>query len=158
MPSYKVHLVGGVATYTILYGLLPLVIPTIPTGLRYYVMWLGFALLGSIFPDIDVYSKMQQVLFRSLLVLLPCMLYLRYLKAFIGLGIVTGLCVCIRHRTITHHIGFLFACAVAGSLLVIQQNPHLTLAAAVCGIQFFFGAVSHVVLDIGLKKALFIRK
>ena len=151
MPSYKVHLIGGAATY----GLLALTMPLLFTShLQPYhqAMLLGLTLTGSIFPDIDITSRIQIMFFRLMFVVLPLLLFLKYFLTFMYVGAACIGLILIKHRTLTHRTWFLFALSLICATTVSIKHPALTEFAFIAGLYFFIGAVSHLVLDYGIKQ------
>ncbi len=143
MPSYKVHLVGAVATYL---GILQL-FKNAELSIAIILQGLVFCLLGGLFPDIDVKSKGQKVFYSLLFFLLLFLLYQEKYCMFAVMSFLGIIPLLVRHRGIFHHIWFLIAVSCAGSLIVksscgFYENLMLS------NIWFFFaGSVSHVLLD-----------
>jgi len=151
MSSYKVHLLGGAATF----GLLSLVTPLILAHnmqAHHQVLLLGLTLLGSIFPDIDIASKIQKMFFKIMFVILPLLLFFKYFLTFICVCATCLGLILIKHRTLTHRTWFLFALALACATVVSIKSPLLTEFAFVAGLYFFLGAISHLLLDYGVKQ------
>jgi hypothetical protein len=150
MPGYRTHLMGGFTTYVpLLYVLLPLK----PTPLT-ILEWLGCTLIGSLFPDIDIKSKGQLWFYRLLFLVLVVLVYK---KKFFTAAVTSILCVLpllFRQRGLFHRPLFLVGLPIAGLLVLRVCAPtqaHLFLFDALF---FGAGALSHIVLDRGIK-ALF---
>lgn len=143
MPSYRVHLIGGMVTYL---GILQLIKSAQPT-IAVILQGLIFCLLGALFPDIDVKSKGQKVFYVLLLVLLIYLIRQEKYCMFAVMSFLGIIPILVRHRGIFHHIWFLTAIACAGSLIVKSWcGPYEQ--AMLSNIWFFFaGSVSHVLLD-----------
>lgn len=156
MPSYQGHIVGGSVAYALLYSFIRLT-SIITFSLPEQILLVGFTLLGALFPDIDVYSKMQQILFKSLLLLLPCALFMQHLNGFIFLCAATAVCITVQHRTVTHNLFFIIFFSVSSCMFAYYQRPELINFITIAGIHFFIGAFSHLVLDRGFKGALLSR-
>ncbi|OGB86261.1 hypothetical protein A3J41_00455 [candidate division TM6 bacterium RIFCSPHIGHO2_12_FULL_38_8] len=143
MPSYRVHLVGGFATYAIILQLMKSAKPTIATVLQGLV----FCLLGALFPDIDVKSKGQKVFYSLLFLLLLYLIMQEKYCMFVVMSFLGIIPILVRHRGIFHHIWFLMAVTCAGSLIVKSWCGHYEqIMLSNCWF-FFAGTVSHVLLD-----------
>ena len=114
------------------------------------------AMLGGLFPDIDIKSKGQQLLFAIVIPLLIAALLAKKVVFSIllsSIGIIPPL---LPHRGITHHLWFSFLAPAVGPFLVYMYCPeHLAFAIDLYCF-FVVGALSHLVLDYG-PKALFLR-
>lgn len=109
-------------------------------------LWLGLSLMGSIFPDIDVNSNMQQTFYKSMIIALP-LAFLINRRLCWGLAAICGLLKLLKHRGITHNPWFLFLAPGALAVLIAYRYPGQQ-APVVTGCIFFAtGALSHVFLD-----------
>lgn len=152
MPNYKAHLVGGAVSFTIVYKLTSYCAPTWQINPLALLGGFGLALLGSIFPDIDISSRMQTLFFRSMLILLATSLVFGYWRLFMGGCGVSSLIFFLRHRTITHRPWFLISFPLVMLFIILQKNiinQYLGWFWYSC---FVVGALSHIVLDFGIKK------
>lgn len=151
MPSYKVHLLGGAATYGLVTTIVSFIAPaSVPWS--YQGAMLGFALLGSIFPDIDIASRIQIIFFRIMFVALPLLLFFQYFITFVCMAALCLSLIIIKHRTLTHRTWFLLLLTSTGVGLVILKHPTYTTLASTAGIQFFVGSISHLILDRAVNK------
>ena len=151
MPSYKVHLIGGVATYagiTAIASLTPLESFSTP----FQLLLVGCALTGSIFPDIDIASRIQIIFFRIMFVTLPLLLFFKYFTSFVCMALLSISLVVIKHRTLTHRVWFLLLLTVAGVSTVFIKHPAFTTLACMAGLHFFVGSISHIALDFLVRK------
>ncbi len=145
MPGYKTHLCGGLVVFLSAVALL-LSITDLP-GFFELSIYLSCALLGSIFPDIDVASKMQRLFFVGSTGVLSCALLTNRTHLFLVIGGCVLLVTLLRHRTLTHQIGFLVSMPIFFSLgAVYLYNLPFNFVAYAC-LFFVAGCVSHVVLD-----------
>lgn len=151
MPSYKVHLLGGAITYALIAYLSSFVSRFNALTVKTHCLMLGFALLGSIFPDIDTPSTMQKIFFGAMIVTLPLALVYN-VALFIGLSVMSLILLFLPHRSITHNLWFLvlFPGAIAAALALRHAVPRLVLF-SLC-ISFIGGALSHCFLDFGFLK------
>jgi len=153
MPGYRMHLVGGAAAYLSLLLLCSWLNPTIPTAFE----WLGFCLIGSLFPDIDIGSKGRYVFYRIFLIFLLVFLIRENKMALCLLSVLMLLPMLVTHRGLFHlwwfvtGVPFLVACLCSCSYASCKQAFMLD--------AFFFaaGALSHLYLDLGLRRMMRIR-
>ncbi len=157
MPSYKVHIMGGAVTYLLVYKLSEAfsLLPQFPP--MYQMLFLGITLLGSIFPDIDIKSKMQRLFFISALITLPLLLYFGQIDLFIYAGLLCILPIILRHRTITHRAWFLICAPASCAIILSAHNQSLSSIIFSSCTYFSMGALSHIVLDFGPRR-IFSRK
>ncbi len=154
MPNYKGHLAGG----AIMFLLLAFLFKTASTSFVNLLEWLGCALLGALFPDIDTKSKGQQLFYR-LFVLTLVLLFLnkRFLIAS-SLGIIGMLPLIGRHRGIFHSYFFVtfLSVALAGVICIYFPNSRTALLYDL----FFFiaGIYSHLFLDFRFRKLKFFKR
>jgi membrane-bound metal-dependent hydrolase YbcI (DUF457 family) len=146
MPSYKAHIAGGCFAFALAHALITVSPWYAPWPYMHYPLMLGITLSGALFPDIDVYSKMQQAFFKALLVCLPFALF--YNQALFAL-LAVGACglLFLPHRGITHALWFLISLPTLISFLLVTKHPaHKSIIFAGC-IFFIAGSVSHIVMD-----------
>jgi hypothetical protein len=144
MPSYKVHLVGGLATAAVL----SYVVPGHATATwATFAAWTGSALLGALFPDIDTKSKGQRIFYAGLALCLLYALATQQHNLFIGLAVASMVPVTARHRGIFHHPWFITLLVI----VALWMAPY-----GIRGDTFFWnmvffaaGAYSHLILDYG---------
>lgn len=143
MPSYRVHLVGGLVTYL---AILQMMKHSNPSSIT-IAFGLLFCLLGALFPDIDVKSKGQKVFYSLLLGLLMMLLYQRMYCLFAVMSFLGIIPILVKHRGIFHHIWFLLSMSFLGTLIVKSScGTYERLMVNNCWF-FFAGTVSHVLLD-----------
>jgi len=143
MPSYRVHLVGGLLTYLALLQMIKCSDPSYMTIFQ----GLLFCLLGSLFPDIDVKSKGQNIFYSLLLGLLVLLLYKQQYCLFAVTSLLGIIPMLVKHRGIFHHIWFLFLISLFATWLV-QTWCSYWAGVMMNNCWFFFvGTVSHVALD-----------
>jgi len=156
MPNYRTHLVGGVVSFAIVYKLAGYCSPD-PINYLSIIGGLGLALLGSIFPDIDIPSRMQTIFYRSMILVLISALVFKLWKLFLGASALSCVLLFIKHRTLTHHALFLILFPLV-MLFVITSKTSFSMSLSL----FFYacfvvGALSHILLDFGIKR-LFSRR
>lgn len=151
MPSYKVHLIGGAATYLVV-SQLSIVFPFLQNfSFPEHLVFLGVTLVGSIFPDIDIASKMQNTFFKVMPAVLPLALFYST-TLFVGLGLTCISVLLIRHRTITHQIWFLTLMPATYAFTTTAFYPGQRLLIFSICTYFSIGALSHRLLDFGPRR------
>jgi hypothetical protein len=152
MPSYKGHLLGGFVVYIGLWKVLSLFQLSYNFSLHHQLVFLGATLVGSLFPDIDVASKMQKWFFIGMLIVLPCTLFYT-LSIFIALSTLCFLLLLIPHRTLTHSLPFiiLIPCIITATAAWYSPASMHGFLFSICT-YFMAGALSHRLLDVGLMR------
>ncbi|MEI7580781.1 MAG: metal-dependent hydrolase [bacterium] len=107
------------------------------------------SLLGGLFPDIDIKSKGQQLLYALIIPLLIAALLAKKIVFSVLLGALGVLSPLLPHRGITHELWFVLTAPLLGPLLVSLYCPEYTEYARSLYLFFIVGAVSHLVLDFG---------
>jgi hypothetical protein len=150
MPNYKGHLVGGLATYTVLLFLLcRSTNPTLISAMQ----WLVICLLGSLFPDVDTKSKIQKIFYTSFVLLLFCLISWNKLKLALFLSLISLSPLVVNHRGIFHKAWFIIAITVAFVFFSVEIKLfHSCSEITIPALFFTAGALSHIVLDMGIKQ------
>jgi hypothetical protein len=150
MPGYKAHLAVGSAVcgfaYVATISLFKL--PTLPQ----LPLCIVLGLVGSVFPDIDIRSKMQKFYYRGATLGVLVTLFLQAWTLFFILAAISCLITTLTHRTMTHHYWFLTATPLLIVLYVSHWANHLFYPGLTYSLFFIFGALSHVVLDRSITK------
>lgn len=150
MPGYKAHLAVGSAvcglTYITTINVFQL--PTLPQ----LPLCIFLGLVGSIFPDIDIRSKMQKIYYRMATLGVLVTLFLQAWTPFFILGAISCLITTLTHRTMTHHYWFLTVTPLFIVLYVSYWANHLFHPGLTYALFFIFGALSHVILDRSITK------
>jgi hypothetical protein len=151
MPGYKGHLTGG---FILFLSLLLVVRHFYHPSICTIIEWLLCTLLGSLFPDIDVKSKGQKWFYWFLFLLFICLFVWRCYFILSLLGIISLLPMLVKHRGLFHKSWFILLLG-AGVLILIAMTAPRYLSAATFDIFFFLvGALSHLWLDLGLRRML----
>jgi hypothetical protein len=153
MPGYRKHLCGGIIAYFSLLLLCSGLNPTLSTAIE----WLGFCLIGSLFPDIDIGSKGRYVFYRIFLLFLLVFLLRNNTVGLCLIGVLMALPMFVRHRGLFHRwwlvIGLPFAVAWLCSCTFASCKDAFMLDA----LFFAAGALSHLYLDLGLRRMMRVR-
>ncbi len=147
MPGYRTHLIAGTLVFA---GCASLAAPFMHPEDKTICVWalfLGSTLLGALFPDIDVPSKMQRFFYIMVIGVLAIALVVKNYTLFMGTGAGAIAVAFLRHRTITHRVWFmtLLACVLMGAgIFFFPSSERWCLLA---GLFFVVGAWSHLLLD-----------
>lgn len=151
MPGYKGHLAGGLFAYFVLMSVSLLYFrPTLFTAIE----WSFFALAGSLFPDVDTKSKGQKYFYRLIAVLLIFLAVRAQWRELATVSLIATLPLLVSHRGLFHRLWFiiLFPAAIAfGISLYFPNCEHMI---KYDYLFFVAGAISHLWLDLGLKRML----
>jgi len=148
MPNYKGHLVGGFFVYCIIIFCLLAQTPSLFLGAE----WLLCTLLGALFPDIDTKSKGRKIFYRTLFGLAIIFLYKQRVRALFLLLIIAIIPSLVRHRGIFHTWWFVVGLPlglICYSKICLPAYATLITADALF---FIAGALSHLWLDLGIKR------
>lgn len=147
MPGYRAHLMGGFASYALLLFSLQTLTPTPLTMFE----WLGCALIGSLFPDLDIKSKGQIWFYRLFFVVITLLIIQQrfMLVAFLSVLCITPLLV--KHRGLFHRPWFVVGMPLCGVFLTGAYMPGHTSLFFFDALFFIAGAVSHILLDRGVR-------
>ncbi len=149
MPGYRGHLVGGLATYI---GLMYLLQPIPPTPLSPF-WWLLFSLAGALFPDIDTKSKGQFWFSWLMITVMLLLLMHRHYAVASMIGIASMIPMLSKHRGMFHNPWFIIAVSCIATFMINQcMRPHIHLCSYDM-VFFIAGAWSHIILDLGIRKA-----
>lgn len=148
MPNYKTHLVGGAASFGLLLYCMKSYNPSFLTALE----WFFFALMGSLFPDIDTKSKGQKLFYRVLIVILIILLMQNRFRTIAMISIASFIPLLVNHRGIFHSAWFII---MLGCFCVVFATIFLPSYVSIIMIDTLFfvgGAFSHLILDRGIKR------
>lgn len=149
MPGYKGHLAGGLVIFGLtLYVLSWYCVPTLLTVSE----WLLFALAGSLFPDVDVKSKGQNYFYWIIFCLLILLLYAQKWKIFALASVLAMIPLLVRHRGIFHRAWFMILMPTSVVFFISSYIPHHHSRLMFDLLFFVMGALSHLWLDLGLKR------
>jgi len=153
MPCYKTHLFGGLGAYIIVMCALGRLCLSTECGIE----WLAFALLGALFPDIDIKSKSQKLFYLLLLTAAWTIHIEQRYDLLPAIGVATFLPLLVKHRGIFHRLWFILLASYAiwrtGSTICPDLSRTLQFD------MFFFvaGAISHLYLDFGIHRMFRVR-
>lgn len=143
MPGYKGHLIGGSITYLVILQLVKSFQPSVSILLQGFV----FCILGSLFPDVDIKSKGQNIFYALALITLCCFLYYERIDLFIGLSLLVFTPLLVKHRGIFHQLWFLVTVSIVMGLVIDNFHAPSSTWAIKNALFFLTGALSHIALD-----------
>jgi len=148
MPGYKAHLAGGlVVAVPMLYLLRHQAGSPGMMG-----VWLGFALAGALFPDIDTTSKGQKWFFRFWLLVLLLLLLFKQYALFIASALLATAPLIVNHRGIFHKSWFLIVVPCCVAAIFAWYMPEQWKNIFFITLFFVVGTLSHLFLDFGPKR------
>jgi len=148
MPGYKGHLAGGCVAYGITLGLLYGYCTSSLVAMR----WLFCALAGSLFPDIDIKSKGQKYFYWVILGFFLLLIIERKFKLLAASSVVSVFPMLVKHRGIFHKTWFVILAPLGIWALFGAYAPEYSHALFLDVLFFIIGALSHLWLDLGLKR------
>jgi membrane-bound metal-dependent hydrolase YbcI (DUF457 family) len=150
MPNYKGHLVGGFVAFLIA---LKIIVVQKVSFLR-ALEWLCFTLLGALFPDIDIKSKGQRIFYTVMSVVCIFLFVNKCFYALTVLCFISFIPLLVRHRGLCHEVWFVIGVPLCSALIISFFSPTLYRTLLWDALFFIIGALSHVYLDVGLKRML----
>lgn len=154
MPNYKGHLAGGSCAYAIGIVLVILVmLPAVPS-LTTAAEWLFFALVGSLFPDIDTKSKIQKYFYWTMLLLVIFLIARNKRTLVMLLSIVSLVPLLVKHRGLFHRTWFIVGMPMLVCYGLCSCFPASALIIRYDMFFFVLGALSHLWLDLGWQRML----
>jgi hypothetical protein len=153
MSTYRGHIAGGIVTYALTAYTVLHLFPTAPHAWRAQLLFLGCAILGSLFPDIDTRSTIQKLFFVAMIPALPLSLFYN-VSFFLCLVAICLGALFIPHRTLTHRPWFIVALSAILAGIILTKVEHHRLLFAMCSVYFCAGALSHWFLDFGFRRLI----
>lgn len=152
MPGYRTHLFTGFWSALILTWLLIRYIPGISWTTETIFLCIFAGLLGSIFPDIDINSKMQRLFYITTLIVCFASVLTGYWKVFCALGAAAVIVPFLYHRTTTHNYKFIIIIPMIIPLYISYHKHFLANESFLIYFFFVIGALSHIILDRSITK------
>lgn len=151
MPSYKGHLAGGIFAYLLaIYFVVSSYNITFANGLELLL----FTLAGALFPDVDIKSKGQKLFYWIALLLALVLLLRNHTQALIILAFICIVPILVRHRGTFHRMWFVIFVPLLGAIFLCSYMPGCSRIIMFDTIFFIVGALSHLWLDLGLRRML----
>lgn len=150
MPGYKAHALAGLVAAAFVLAI---------------ASWFGYffsphlvafgivtALLGALFPDIDVKSKVQKMLYAVLALVVIALYCIQYYRQAALLAAISFLPLIVNHRALFHSFWFILFFTIAVLLLAIFWFPFYRITFVMSAVFFLAGVFSHLILDFGLQR------
>ncbi len=143
MPGFRGHLIGGTVTYLMILQFIKSMQPSMSVIASGFV----FCIIGSLFPDVDIKSKGQQLFYSLALVILCCFLWYERTDLFIGLSLLATVPLLVKHRGLFHQLWFLVFISISTGFVIGSFHANFSAWAMKNALFFLAGAISHIVLD-----------
>ncbi len=143
MPGYRAHLAGGGVTY----GITMLFVGGLHQPISVVLAWLCCALIGSLFPDVDISSKGQKYFYRIVFVFLLGLFVMRQWFSVSLLSLILLVPAIMPHRGIFHRVWFLMLLTLLIGVAAMLYVPAYSWTVAYGLLFFFVGMLSHIILD-----------
>lgn len=152
MPGYKGHIAGGIVIYGVTLAVIMQNLNPSPVTM---IEWFCFTVAGALFPDIDIKSKGQKLFYWLLLGIIGYLIFHGYAECIPFIAILAIVPLLSRHRGLFHKLWFviLLPSAVAFLMMAYWAPSCSSLIFFDC-LFFIMGAISHLVLDLGIRRTL----
>lgn len=147
MPNHRTHLTAGLVSSALLIYAINLFDASFLKSPSLIFLYACFALAGSIFPDIDIDSKMQRMFWPLITIAVGITLVFSQWHLFFILTISVLFVASIGHRTITHSVWFSLFFPLLLAWYIQSNHPMLRSIAYTSAFFFSVGAWSHIFLD-----------
>lgn len=144
MPGYKAHTFGSLVIAVLALGTCNIFYQV--TAFKAFE-WIGFAVIGGLFPDLDTKSFGQKwfyrILFLSAIILFALkQYYLLSIEALIGF-----IPLLFKHRGLFHSLWFLSFIAIGGTFAAAYYFPDHQTQIFTDGAFFLLGIIIHLIMD-----------
>lgn len=144
MPGYKAHTLGSLIITILALGACNVFYQI--TAFKAFE-WIGFAVIGGLFPDLDTKSFGQKwfyrILFLSAIVLFALkQYYLLSIEALVGF-----IPLLFKHRGLFHSPWFLSFITIGSVFAAVYYFPHYATSIYIDGAFFWFGMMIHLFMD-----------
>ena len=114
--------------------------------------WFLFALMGALLPDFDTKSKGQKWMYWFVFVLCIALLGLRRYDLISLIAMIMFIPLLFNHRGLFHRVWFLSIFLIGICFWLQGMFPRYATSLTIDTIFVFTGAISHLYLDLGLKR------
>lgn len=150
MSLYKGHVVAGIVSFIPAFAIIYFGFGT-NHGWNEIVVFFALCMMFAIFPDIDIKSKSQLLLYRIFIVLDILLLLLKMYEASAVLGLFCLLPLITRHRGWTHSRITAFLLPAPFLFIPMIQQNRLDPAGLLLGLPYYIaclaGYLSHLAMD-----------
>lgn len=146
MANYRQHLFGGV----IAFGAVCFFMRAYNPPLLTLAEWFLCALMGALFPDVDIKSKGQKYFYTILLISFIVLVGQRKLFLVSCMSIIALVPLLTRHRGLFHNVFFVITFPFAVWFVLSMSHPVYARVLLNHVVFFVVGQLSHLLLDFGL--------
>jgi membrane-bound metal-dependent hydrolase YbcI (DUF457 family) len=150
MANYQGHLLGGLGAFGATLMIHEHYAHHATHPASHIIFWLMLCLFGSLFPDIDIHSMGQKILYKLLLLTLALCTFFGFWQALPFLTLAALFPQCVKHRGLTHNILFILLAPLPAPLAISLWHRSYTIFAYTSYLFFVAGALSHLLLDYGI--------
>lgn len=158
MPAYKTHLVGGATTFLLTIFIGNQLGQFKQLSEQQTLLALLFCLLGSLFPDIDTKSKIQNILYIAIFITILFTFFLHSWFLFFVFSFIALAPFLTNHRGITHKAWFIILLPAILLIVLFGFNHKFPAIFFTYYLFFVLGAISHLILDFGVGRLFFHKK
>lgn len=146
MANYRQHLFGGLVAF----GAVCYFVRAYNPPLLTLAEWCLCALMGALFPDVDIKSKGQKYFYTILLITFIVLVGQKKLFLVSCMSIIALVPLLTRHRGLFHNVFFVIGFPFAVWFVLSMSHPVYAPVLLNHVIFFVAGQLSHLVLDFGL--------
>lgn len=144
MPGYRGHVAGAAITWVI--ALFLTLFVRYVTGLQ-ALEWGAAALVGGLFPDLDIKSMGQKWLFRLLFLVSTILIACQRYQFVSIMMLAASVPLLVRHRGLMHSLSFITCLSVGVCIALGLYFPVYREVIFFDTVFFWLGALSHLILD-----------
>jgi len=151
MPGYKGHMAGALSAWGLM---LLIVLMWQPAGGIQALEWAVIAIIGGMFPDLDIKSMGQKLIYRVLFAVALLLLAAKQYQVMAIMLPISLFPLLVKHRGVMHTWWFITAVPVIAATLLSLSFPSYIYIIVTDALFFWAGAASHLWLDFnGIKQA-----
>lgn len=151
MPGYKGHMAGALSAWGLM---LLIVLMWQPAGGIQALEWAVIAIIGGMFPDLDIKSMGQKLIYRVLFAVALVLLAAKQYQVMAIILPISLFPLLVKHRGVMHTWWFITAVPVVAATLLSLSFPVYKYIIITDALFFWAGAASHLWLDFnGINKA-----
>lgn len=144
MPGYKAHTFGSIIIAILALGACNVFYQV--TAFKAFE-WIGFAILGGLFPDLDTKSFGQKWFYRILFLIAIVLFSLKQHHLLSVIALIGFIPLLFRHRGMFHSPWFLSAIALGGTFACAYYFPEHQTQVFIDGAFFWLGCMIHLIMD-----------
>lgn len=155
MPGHKAHINFGFILFLISIYIL-LTRSLLNLSFLTAILCAFACILGSVFPDIDITSKIQKMFFLVSTLVIIFSLITSNIVVFVSFALFCVFLLLLKHRTLTHNILFIAGLSFLPSAYVncACKSSSIIHNTKLIALFFFIGTASHIFLDFFVSRVL----